>query len=368
MIPSRTTHTSKRDNNFPLVRLLAAVFVFAGHMGPILGAESPTLGGIPIHKLGVGVLFLISGYLVTKSWLSDPDLLRFGIRRFFRLWPPFAVMILLMALVAGPLLSNLGVEGYFQHGGYWNYLKNLRFMIIYDLPGVFTDLPLANCVNGSLWTMPVEAVLYLVTPVLLTVFRVKDKGEHTFPVMALVTGFAVGADIYLRVFHPDGWVVVYGTELISSYHLVVFYVIGIFFTYEKSRKLLNLQAGCAAMCGMLLAQFSAEPVQYLITYLVFSYFVMSLVFAPQPLFRSLDRKLEISYGIYLYGYFFQQITVSLQDLHDWQFTYLQALVISAVPTVVAAFFSCLLVERPCLWLSRYLTGRLGSPGKQPHQK
>ena len=159
-----------RENNFPLIRLTAAVFVFAGHMGLILGGQPPLLGGLPLHELGVGMLFLISGYLITKSWLSDPHPLRFAVRRFLRLWPPFAVLVLLLALAAGPLLSSLGPEGYFR-SGWGGYLRNLRFYIVYALPGVFTDLPLPNSMNGSLWTMPVEAGLYVLTPVLLTVMR-----------------------------------------------------------------------------------------------------------------------------------------------------------------------------------------------------
>ena len=108
--------TGGRENNFPLIRLTAAVFVFAGHMGLILGGQPPLLGGLPLHELGVGMLFLISGYLITKSWLSDPHPLRFAVRRFLRLWPPFAMLVLLLALAAGPLLSSLGPEGYFRSG------------------------------------------------------------------------------------------------------------------------------------------------------------------------------------------------------------------------------------------------------------
>ena len=138
-----------RKNNFTMVRLVATVFVFAGHMGVLLGGQAPLLGGYGLHELGVAMLFLISGYLITMSWLSDPDPLRYGIRRFFRLWPPFAVMVLIMVFLAGPLLSDLGVSGYFK-SGYQAYLQNLRLFIVYYQPGVFSGLPLPNTTNGSL--------------------------------------------------------------------------------------------------------------------------------------------------------------------------------------------------------------------------
>lgn len=346
-----------RNNNFPIVRLTAAIFVFAGHMGVVLGAQPPLLGSFPLHELGVGMLFLISGYLITKSWLSDPDPLRFAIRRFFRLWPPFAVLVLLIVFVAGPLLSNLGVTGYFQ-SDYTGYLRNLRFYIVYALPGVFTDLPVPNSMNGSLWTMPVEAALYVLTPIFLTALRVKKKSENSFALVAAIAAAAVGLDIFLRMFYPEGWIVIYGTEIISSWHLIVFYIIGIFFTYEKARKLLNLQVGCIAMCLILFTEFSSAALQHLVVYLVFPYFVFSIVFAPKPVFKNLDKKMELSYGIYLYGFFFQQLIVYLRGLYGWSLTYLEAFLVSAVPTVFAAVLSFFLVERPSMRLGRYLVHKL----------
>ena len=68
---NRTDH--RRDNNFTMIRFIATIFVFAGHMGFIRGGEPPFLAGFFLHEIGVGILFLIGGYLITQSWLSDPD-------------------------------------------------------------------------------------------------------------------------------------------------------------------------------------------------------------------------------------------------------------------------------------------------------
>ena len=350
--------TDNRNNNFPLIRLLGAVFVFVGHMGEIFGTQPALLGGIPVQEIGVGMLFLVSGYLITKSWLSDPNILRFSIRRFLRLWPPFAVCVILIAFVAGPLLSDLGTEGYFQNGGYLWYLRNLRFFIIYALPEVFTDLPIPNSMNGSFWTMPVEAALYLITPILLTLLRVKGKNERSFPAAVILTGGMIGFDFYLRVFHAGERVIFYGTEWISAYHLIVFYMIGVLFTYEKAKKLLNLQAGCIAICIMLVSQITPAPYQYLVMYLTLPYFVLSYVFTARPVFHALDRKMELSYGIYLYGFFFQQLVAYFRGFYSLPLTYLQGLLISAVPTLLAAVLSFYLVEKPMMRLSRVILQRL----------
>ena len=345
-----------RENNFSIIRLTATVFVFAGHMGVILGMQPPLLGGFPLHETGVMMLFLISGYLITMSWLSDPHPLRYGIRRFFRLWPPFAVMILIMVFLAAPLVSDLGVQGYFQ-SSYKAYLRNLQFFITYSQPGVFADLPVANTTNGSLWTMPVEAALYVLTPLILTVVRVKGRSKLSFCVMMFLTGAAVLTDFFLRVFCSGMGIVIYGTDLLPAYHLMVMYFIGMLFTYEEARKCLNLQVGCAVMPLLLFCQVLSGPVQYLVFYAVFPYFIFSFVFAPKPVFKSFGRKMDLSYGIYLYGFFFQQLMVSLQLQNSVPLSYFKTFLASLLPTLAAAFLSWNLVEKPVLRFSRRLTGK-----------
>lgn len=351
------TQGDSRDNNLTMIRIVATLFVFAGHMGVLLGMQPPMFGIFQLHELGVGALFLMSGYLITKSWLSDPNPLRFAIRRFFRLWPPFAVMVLLMTFVAGPLVSELSAAEYFQ-SWYTVFLKNLRFYTIYALPGVFTTLPSTNVVNGALWTMPVEAFLYVVTPILLTVLRIKRRSKSSLYVTAVFAAVMLAGNIFVRFTYPGARVVFYATEWIAAYHLIVFYVIGILFTYEEVRKYLNIQVGCLAMCLLLVFQFALPHYQYLLMYLVFSYFILSLAFASKPVFGNVGRRLEPSYGIYLYGYFFQQLVVYLQQKNGISLGYTKSLLLSLVPTLAAAVLSYYLVEKPALRLSRFLIGKL----------
>ncbi len=350
---------ARHENNFTILRVVAAIFVFAGHMGHIRGGTPPLLGSYPIHELGVAVLFVLSGYLITTSWMSDPHPVRYMIRRFFRLWPPFAVMVLVMTFVVGPLLSELGWEGYFQ-SWYTVYLRNLRFYIVYALPGVFTTLPIPNNVNGSLWTMPLEALLYVVAPIAITLLLLPRKRfpRVSLGLAAVLTVAVSGFDLYLRKCYTGPMVVIYGTDAVAAWHLITFFVIGMLFTYEEVRRLLNVQAGCMLMALLLLFQQSEPLMQYLALYLILPYFLFSFAFAPQPVFRNFGKKLEPSYGIYLYGFLFQQLVVVWQQKHGVSFTYLECLVISLVPSLAAAALSYYLVEKPFLRLSKYLTGKI----------
>ena len=42
-----------RNNNFAFIRIVAACAVFMGHMGVVLGIDSPYVAGIAMHELGV---------------------------------------------------------------------------------------------------------------------------------------------------------------------------------------------------------------------------------------------------------------------------------------------------------------------------
>lgn len=352
-----------RKNNFNIVRLFAALLVLIGHMGPIMGIAAPVFAGFTLHELGVTILFLIGGYLISVSWLSDTHYVRFQIKRFFRLWPPFAVMVILVAFVAGPMLSTLPARDYFA-SWYTVYLQNLRFFIIYALPGVFTDTPIPNVVNGSLWTMPVEAALYLITPIVLTILRVKRKSKASFYATAAVVVAACAADLYFRTRMAGQMAVFYATDWIAAWHLIVFYLIGMLFTYDEMKRLLNVQAALAGLCLQCLLQYAPPAVRQAALFIILPYAVFSIALAPAPLFYKVGSKYELSYGIYLYGFFFQQLVVrfSIQRGLEWDFYV--CLLLSLALTVVAAWISCVAVEKPCLKLSYRLTNAWKKRGKK----
>lgn len=153
-------------NNFDFVRIVAATLVLYSHQYALSGQMEPSFFGL--HSFGgfaVLIFFAISGYLVTQSWYSDPNILRFALRRLLRIWPALAVVVTLTALVLGPVVSSLPAADYYAHGGTWQYFLNLRFIAVYILPGVFEKNPYPLGVNGSIWTIPIEVLCYLVLAV-----------------------------------------------------------------------------------------------------------------------------------------------------------------------------------------------------------
>ena len=368
----RKKGTGNKSNNFSALRLCAACFVFAGHMGMLLGGKTPTFTGFSLHWLGVSMLFLIGGYLVSYSWLMDPHPLRYGIKRFMRLWPPFAVMVLLMTYAAGPLVSDLGVHGYF---GSWYklYLLNLRFYIVYAQPGVFPDNPIPMSTNGSLWTMPVEAALYVLTPFILSLLGMRRKNVpgrpedrtseekhikrrslviHVLFIAALCLG-----DVLLRIFAGNKQIIFYGTDLVYAYHLIVMYMIGMLFVREELQKTLSLQKAVLFTAVLFLTEYAGEPLHFAALYVVFPYLIFSLALAKEPVFAGVGRRLDLSYGIYLYGYFFQQLVIQRMCRAGHPPGYLTALALSGLLTIPAAVLSWFLIEKPSIAI-----GKLFRPG------
>lgn len=361
--------TANRSNNFSALRLCAACFVFAGHMGMLLGGKTPVFTGFSLHWLGVSMLFLIGGYLVSWSWIKDPHPLRYGIKRFMRLWPPFAVMVLLMTYIAGPLVSDLGAGGYF---GSWYklYLLNLRFYIVYAQPGVFPDNPIPMSTNGSLWTMPVEAALYVLTPFLLTLFGMRKKigfgeaaaktsGENErnrrlFVIHAVFIALLCLGDVLLRIFAADRQVIFYGTDLVYAYHLVVMYMIGMFFVREELQRSLNLQRAILLTAVLFLTEYAGEPLHFAALYIVFPYLIFSLALTKEPAFARVGSRVDLSYGIYLYGYFFQQLVIQRMCRAGHPPGYLTALALSGILTIPAAFLSWYLTEKPSIAIGKLL--------------
>lgn len=337
-----------RGNNFNLLRFTAAWFVFAGHQAIIMGIDPPRFAGFRLHDIGVDILFLIGGYLISKSWSSDPHPVRYAVKRFFRLWIPFAVMILIFTFVTGPLLSELGPAGYFN-SWYGIYLKNLRLFVVYAQPGVFTKLPYPNVTNGSLWTMPVEAAFYVLTPFLLGRNR---NPEKMLRITAAVTAVICAADLIIRAFFPDLFVVFYGTDLVSSLHLLVFYLIGTLYAQKNARVSKNPQTAAVLLAVQIAVQFFAKPIRYLLLFLTLPELVFSFALAPDAKFGAFGKRYELSYGIYLYGFIFQQLVMQIAQWFHFPKSYPVMLLLAAAPTVAAAFFSCILVEQPSMKLSK----------------
>jgi peptidoglycan/LPS O-acetylase OafA/YrhL len=110
----------RENNNFDLLRLIAACLVIVGHAYALVPDESSRdlvltwLNFDYSGSLAVKFFFFISGLVVTNSLLEKPSLGAFAQARLFRLMPAMIVCVLLTAFVLGPAVTSLPLAEYFS--------------------------------------------------------------------------------------------------------------------------------------------------------------------------------------------------------------------------------------------------------------
>src|SRR6478736_9794871 len=154
---------SDRDNNFDVLRLLAAWAVLVSHSFALVGEAEPLHQfNASLGNVGVLVFFAVSGLLIRRSWEYDPSPRDFWAKRALRLLPALATVGVLTAFVLGPLVTAASLTTYFTSWETWVYPFRVAFLLPFGatLPGVFDDNVYAGAVNGPLWSLPVEVFAY----------------------------------------------------------------------------------------------------------------------------------------------------------------------------------------------------------------
>src|SRR6266566_7260952 len=166
----------RRANNFDALRLLAALSVVFSHSFLIAeGSEANepfvwlTGNQCILGLVGVFVFFVISGYLVTESWCRSPAPGWFALRRGLRIYPGLMVNVAICALLIGPLVTSLPLSAYFAGPELGDFLVKTLSLEPgpLALPGVlFADTSVGLHINGSLWTLRYEVMMYLMIIIL----------------------------------------------------------------------------------------------------------------------------------------------------------------------------------------------------------
>jgi len=336
---------TRRNNNFDLLRLIAACAVIVGHAHALVlndtssDAVADLLGFDYSGSLAVKFFFFLSGLVVTNSLIEKPRAIPFAIARLCRLMPGLIVCVLLSALILGPLVSSLTPRAYFADVHTWTYIKaNISLRPQWDLPGVFLGHRNLG-VNGSLWTLPIEVFCYLVLAAFgfCGTFRYRSVGSA---VMAGIIVYAVASPTYLAMFGFNG---------AEPQLLPACFAFGALLALNKHDVELNLRV----MAGLLLFRgiFHNTPMVSLVFYAALFY--GSLVVATWPPLARARMPGDFSYGIYLYGFPLQQLMVDLFPM--WNAHRNQAASLAAA--LLAGACSWYLVERPAMRLGRHLIAR-----------
>jgi peptidoglycan/LPS O-acetylase OafA/YrhL len=108
-------------------------------------------------QVGVAIFFVVSGFCIHLSFQQqEKDWRSFWIRRFWRIYPAYIAAVAVAVLF---LTTNSRLE--LHNWPIWKQLAAHLFLVHNISPGTFTGI------NGSFWSLAVEAQLYLLYPLLL---------------------------------------------------------------------------------------------------------------------------------------------------------------------------------------------------------
>jgi len=165
--PTLADYAVGRDNNFNLMRFIAASLVLLSHSYALTGvAQDPLLAvsGMDFGHLAVDIFFVTSGFLVTGSLIKRADVRAFAGARLLRIVPGLLVANVVTVFVIGAIFTSLPLLDYLGKKDLYRFVFDNTILVTGDLrwtlPGVFADNPIKDAVNGSLWTLPYEVELY----------------------------------------------------------------------------------------------------------------------------------------------------------------------------------------------------------------
>jgi peptidoglycan/LPS O-acetylase OafA/YrhL len=165
-------------NNFDFLRFLFAFIVVLFHIVDLSqNADIHFLKPYFDFYLSVTGFFVISGFLVTGSYIKSQNIKQYFLKRARRLLPAYIFVILCCALFFS-LAGTFSLADYFKSSMLFKYLAtNLLFLNFLQpcLPGLFLN-NLICTVNGALWTIKVEVCFYLILPLLIIIAnRIRKK-------------------------------------------------------------------------------------------------------------------------------------------------------------------------------------------------
>jgi peptidoglycan/LPS O-acetylase OafA/YrhL len=330
--------SAHRANNFDAFRLLGAFLVLVGHAYPLHGRESsPGMWGSSLSTLGLIIFFSLSGYLIATSWDREPRFFPYLQKRALRIFPALVVLTVGTAFVLGPIISALPVREYLAHPQTWQYLSNAILAPAYALPGVFQTVPYVGTVNGSLWSLPVEFVCYLLVPLVAFV----PRRFRSIAFLALATAFTITSTMMIS---ESADIVFYSSSLAQATTVWPYFMVGAAIAYGPRMFPLRLDF---ALIGLIAATLiaSIDPVVGgFVWTLVIPYVVIALGSAQTRGVSAAGRFGDFSYGIYLYAFPVQQTVLTFFP----NLPFVLSTLLTGLVTTALAVLSWHLIEKQAL--------------------
>jgi peptidoglycan/LPS O-acetylase OafA/YrhL len=355
----QTRVTAGRENNFNLLRIIAAGAVLVSHAYPISsGPATPEplarVLGMNLGTLAVLTFFSISGYFISQSFHGRRSVVEFAVARALRIYPGLLWVLVLTVFALGPVFTKLSLANYFLDQETLFYIpKNLLLWPLqYELPGVFDDNVYPRAINGSLWTLVYEVACYALVAI-VGMFGLALNGRRFSGFLVAYAIWYVAAIPLLRSNYAH-------LTILRNLHLLTLpFVIGM--TLFQFRQQVQLRFSILVPLAVGSAMSYGRPWFHELFILAWSYGILHLGFLRYEPLLAYNRLGDYSYGMYIYGFPAEQVVAAVYS----EYTPAVMMTVSMPLTLLLAILSWHCVEERALgqkspvsaWLTRNANSR-----------
>lgn len=333
--------TLKYNNCFDFLRFFFAANIVLSHLAELSQSKSLAfLFHFVDSDIAVKGFFVISGFLVSKSYRTTPSLKEYFIKRAKRILPAYFFVVLLATLIM-VFFTTISAADYFSDYDTYKYFAwNIIFLNFMHpcLPGLFQNNFMC-AVNGALWTIKVEEAFYIFLPFLFYLFK---KTKRT---LLILISLYILSILYWHVLES-----VYQKPLLAKQlpgYLCYFIggiVINLHFDFFIKNKLKLIPL---ALITLIVLNFSSFQIDFFYP-AAFSILVIGLAYSLSFL-NNFGKYGDFTYGIYIFHFPVIQLFRQYNSFEKYNPLLMAFLVL--LITFLLALFSWFFIEKR--FLDRY---------------
>jgi peptidoglycan/LPS O-acetylase OafA/YrhL len=291
---------------------------------------------LEIGRLAVDVFFILSGFLVTRSVMTQPTLIDYAVARFLRLFPALLVACIGIAFVLGPIVTSASLGDYFTDPRPWLFVPLTTSLITHSmtLPGVFEHVPESGVIDPPLWTLRYETMCYVLLALFALVGALATRFRATLT-LAVVLG------AYAFITFATSWRGDSSAIDSAARFVLDFFLGGAFYVFADK---IRVDLRVALVLGLAAAATFGTAAYEAVFRVALTYGLLWFALVPAGAIRRFNLIGDYSYGIYILCFPIQQTFVMLnpQITPGWLF-------MCSFPAVLAlAILSWHFIEHPAL--------------------